>query len=456
MLCGQVFERFVAKCPVTIMVRGLMERAFRPEALDQLFLDTAQRQYTKELLFSTTVELLATVVCRIHPSVHAAYQDRQEDLPVSVRSLYDKLAATETGLSEALVRHSAAQLQPILPLLRATLPPYVPGYQTKILDGNHLAASQRRLKPLRDVAAGALPGQTLVVLEPERQLATDVFCGEDAHAQERSLRPRLLDRVAAKDLWIADRNFCTTAFLFGLANKKAAFLIRQHGSTLSWEKESRRKRLGRIAEGVVYQQRLWLKDAAGHELQVRRVTLVLDQPTCDGETEIHLITNLPSRVSGKRVAEVYRKRWTIEQLFLNLTTVLQCELNTLPYPKAALFGFCVALAAGNLLGTAKGSLRAAFGAEAVEEVSDYHLATQVAGTYQGMMIALPEEDWRGLAELAVEAFAQWLLGLARRVNLRRFRKQRRGPKKPRPRRTRFARKKHIATSRLLDGYYDTK
>ncbi len=456
MLCGQVFDRFVAKCPVTVMVRGLLERAFNPEALDRLFLDTAQRQYTKELLFSTTVDLLATVVCRIRPSVHAAYKDNEEDIPVSVRSLYDKLAATETGLSEALVRHTAQRLRAILPVLKATLPPYVSGYKTKVLDGNHLAATQRRLKGLRDAAAGALPGQTLVVLEPELQLATDVFCCEDAHAQERSLLPRLLDRVAERDLWIADRNFCTTAFLFGLAKKKAAFIIRQHGSTLSWEKESKRKRVGRIAEGVVYQQRLWLKNEEGEERVVRRVSLVLDEPTSDGDTELHLITNLPSRVSAKKVAQVYRKRWTIEQLFLSLTTVLKCELNTLPYPKAALFGFCVALAAGNLLGTVKGSLRAAHGAEAAEGVSDYHLATQVAGTYQGMMIALPAEEWGHLGGLPDEAFALWLLGLARRVNLHRLRKQPRGPKKPRPRRTRFSGKKHIATSRLLEGYYDTK
>jgi hypothetical protein len=456
MLCGQVFERFVAKCPVTIMVRGLMERALRPELLDQLFMETAQRQYTRELLFSTTIDLLATVVCRIHPSVHAAYKDNAEQVGVSVRSLYDKLAATETDLSEALVRHTAEQLRPILPLLKATLPPYVPGYKTKVLDGNHLAATQRRLKPLRDAAAGALPGQTLVVLEPELELATDVFCCEDAHAQERSLLPRLLERVERNDLWIADRNFCTTAFVFALARKKAKFIIRQHGSTLSWERESQRKRLGRIDSGVVYQQRLWLKDEDGKEMEVRRVTLVLDQPTSDGETQIHLISNLPARVSGKKIARVYRKRWTIERMFLNLTTVLRCELNTLPYPKAALLGFCVALAAANLLGTAKGSLRAVHGAEAVEEVSDYHLATQVAGTYQGMMIALPEEDWRPLGELPREAFAQWLLGLARRVNLQRFRKQPRGRKKPRPRRTRFAKKKHIATSRLLKGYYDSE
>ena len=80
MLCGQVFDRFVAKCPVTVSdFVHLLSRAFNPEALDQLFVDTAQRDDIKELLFSTTVDLLATVVCRNSPgSVHAAYKDNEE------------------------------------------------------------------------------------------------------------------------------------------------------------------------------------------------------------------------------------------------------------------------------------------------------------------------------------------------------------------------------------------
>ncbi len=464
MLCGQVFDRFVAKCPVTVMIRAPAgSRASTPRPSTNCSWTRPNANTPRSCSSAPPSILLATVVCRIHRSVHAAYKDNEEEVGVSVRSLYDKLATTETGLSEALVRHSAEQLRPILPLLQAALPPYVKGYKTKILDGNHLAATQRRLKELRDAAAGALPGQTLVVLEPELQLATDVYCCEDAHAQERSL-PSPRPAPTALPRGTCGLPTATSAPLpfwpaWPRGRSRRFFLeIRQHGSTLSWEKQSRRKRVGRIDEGVVYEQRLWLKDGAGGELEVRRVTLVLDKPTCDGDTEIHLITNLPSRVSAKRVAQVYRKRWTIEQLFLNLTTILRCELNTLPYPKAALFGFCVALAAANLLGTAKGSLRAAHGAEAAEQVSDYHLATQVAGTYQGMLIALPA----GRLELPGRTAGGGVRpvvasALARRVKPAALPQASARPcKKPRPRRTRFARKKHIATSRLLDGYYDTK
>jgi hypothetical protein len=458
MLFGTIFERFATKTPVTVMLRGVLERALEPEALDLLFANTAKRQYTRELLFSTTVDLMANVACRIQPSVHAAYQGDRARVAVSVRALYDKLACTETALGEGLVRHTADILGPILRRIGGTQTPLVEGYTTKILDGNHLGASERRLEGLRDSAAGALPGHTLVVLQPEYQLATDVFCCEDGHAQERSMLDRVLARAETRDLYIADRNFCTTGFLFGLADRNACFLIRQHGSTLSWERESKRRGLGRVAEGEVYERTLWLKDDEGRTLRVRQVTLVLDQPTRDGETEIRLLTNLPrSVVLAKRVAQLYKERWTIEGLFLNLTTVLNCEMNTLPYPKAALFGFCVALAAGNVLAAIKGALGAVHGAEKIEaEVSNYHLAVEVRGKYQGMMVALPPEEWAGLRGMSEEEFADWLLGMARRVNLRRFPKSTRGPKKPRTRRTRFAGKKHIATARLLNGTYDTK
>jgi IS4 transposase len=450
MLCGNVFDRFVDRTPVTVMLRGILERTLEPEALDQLFHNHARRQYTRELTFATVVDLLTAVACRLYPSVHAAYQGHPEEIGVRVASVYNKLAATEPQLGEELVRHTAVRLQPLLRRLRALRPALVSGYATKILDGNHLGASQRRLAELRDVAAGPLPGQTLVVLEPEYQLVSDVFCCADGHAQERSLLPRVLERVQARDLWVADRNFCTTGFLFGLARKEAAFVIRQHAATLRGQAEGQRRRVGRIESGTVYEQAVRLEDEAGQTLAVRRVTLVLDEPTRDGETAIHVLTNLPARVSAKRVARLYRERWGIEHWFLNLTTILRCELNTLPYPKAALFGFCAAVVAGNVLAVVKAALGAVHGIEKVaREVSDYHLALEVRGKYAGMMVALSPEDWRPLRQLTEAEFARWLLGVARRVDLRRFRKKPRGPKKPRPRRTRFARAKHISTARLL-------
>jgi hypothetical protein len=394
---------------------------------------------------------MATVVCRVHRTLHAAYQASLEEIAVSLRSVYSKLEHLEPSISAELVRHTARKLTPVIRQMKGILPPLLRGYHVKILDGNHLAGTQRRLKPLRDVAAGALPGQTLVVLDPQLGLALDVVCCEDGHAQERSLLGPILEQVLARDLWMADRNFCTTGFLFGIDRRRGFFLIRQHASTLRWRRQSRRRRIGRCETGELYEQTLWLENEGHEPLPVRRVTLVLDRPTRDGEVEIHLVTNLPARAAtARRVAELYRERWTIEGLFQDLTTILRCEVDTLAYPKAALFGFCVALASSNVYATVKASLRAVHGVEKVErEVSDHYLGAEISGKYEGMMIAIPERSWRPFAMYSVKQLATLLRRLAENTRLERFRKHPRGPKKPKPRRTRFAKAKHISTARLL-------
>ena len=67
-------------------------------------------------------------------------------------------------------------------------------------------------------------------------------------------------------------------------------------------------------------------------------------------------TATKSLVTGT-LAQLYGKRWTLETAFAELTCHLCCEVNTLGYPKAALFGFCVAVAAYNALAVVKAALR---------------------------------------------------------------------------------------------------
>jgi hypothetical protein len=142
-----------------------------------------------------------------------------------------------------------------------------------VLDGNHLGKTHRRLKPLRDVVAGPLPGQALVVLDPALGLAIGVVCCEDAHAQERSLLDPILEAVAENDVWGADRNFCTTGFLFGIAGRNGFFVIRRHAATLSWDRESGWVEVGGTDTGTLSEQTIWLTEPDGAELAVRRVRL---------------------------------------------------------------------------------------------------------------------------------------------------------------------------------------
>jgi hypothetical protein len=450
MLLGAVFERFVTHSPISVMARGLLEHALIPVELDALFARTAEHQYTRELLFSTTVELLSLVVTGIRPSVHAAFQACREQIPVSITSVYNKLDGIEPNLSAELVRHTTTKLEPIIRHLGGQRPELLPGYRVKILDGNHLAATDRRLLELRGHSAGPLPGFCLVVLDPSLMLAVDVFPCEDGHAQERSLLGVVLETVQPHDLWMEDRNFCTLGFLCGIAERQAYFVTRQHQG-LPWQEVTALKPAGRVDGAEVWRQRVRLVNADGTILFAWRLKLVLDQPTRDDDRELFLLTNLPAKdANALRVACLYRQRWTIEIMFRELADWFENEIDTLAYPKAALFGFCTGLAAYNVLAALKGALRAVHGGAKIEaELSGYYVADEQAGTYRGMMIAIPPEEWLVFRTLTVAEWVPVLRELAGRVRLDTLRKHPRGPKKPQPKRHHDPRKPHVSTAKLL-------
>lgn len=122
-MLSAVFERFVQHSPVSVMVRGLMERVFAPAALDELLEATAQEQYTRELLFSSVVNLMSLVVCAFYPSVNAAYRAKAKEMSVSRTALYDKLNRMEPRVSAAVVRQTALQMSSVIEQLEAQLPP---------------------------------------------------------------------------------------------------------------------------------------------------------------------------------------------------------------------------------------------------------------------------------------------------------------------------------------------
>jgi hypothetical protein len=139
-------ERFIEHSPISVMARLGLQRALDPAWIDELFEQERETQYTRELLFSTTVEIMSLVAVGLRPSVHAAAK-ASPALPVSITALYDKLSRTEPGLVRALVQGSARRLGPVVqPMLRKQ-PPSVDGYRLRIVDGSHLSASEKRLKP---------------------------------------------------------------------------------------------------------------------------------------------------------------------------------------------------------------------------------------------------------------------------------------------------------------------
>jgi IS4 transposase len=450
MLANPVFERFVEKSPMSVMVRGVAERVLNPELLNEWFDNTAESQYTRDLLFSSVFDLMSQVVCGTQKTVHSAYQASVEEIGVSITALYDKINRLEITTSAELVRYASAEVSAVIEELGGTRPALMPGMRVKLLDGNCIAASEHRLKELRSTGAGALPGKTLVVLDPALRIPIDVFPCEDGHAQERSLLEPVLESIQPSDLWIADRNFCTVSFLHGIAEREAYFAIRKHAN-LPYTPLKTMKRVGQIETGTVYEQMIEVSNSAGNVRKFRLIRVCLNNPTRDGETQIEIVTNVSkTKANGKTIANLYRKRWTIETAFQDLAQHLNSEINTLAYPPAAIFGFCVALVTYMMYAVVKAALSSVYGSETVDnEISGYYVADEISSTYKGMMIAIPNAEWIPFREIPRSQFVAILVVLAEKVNLRRFRKHPRGPKKKQPKRKYDPKHPHVSTARLL-------
>ena len=448
MLFDSTFQKYLTQRPVAVMTRATLEHAFAAETLDELFERTAQRQYTQQLSFSTVVSLLEAVVFRRQPSVNSAYKHSPTDIPASLSSLYDKLNHTEPQLTEALVRHTAARLREVAECWPTEADP-VCGLRLKQLDGNYLAGTDRRLGELRGHGAAALPGLALAVRDDRTGLLIDLFACEDAYAQERSLVGRVVGRVGPGELWVADRNFAVDALFEGIGSRGSFYVIRYHRGTTLHERTPLTA-AGTVETGAVFEQ-----DVRVGKTSCRSVVLRLEAPTTEGDTEIRLLTNLPTeRASAAVVAEVYRRRWRIEGSFLELTTSLRCEVDTLGYPKAALLGFALAVCACNVLRVVSGALEQAEEPSACEpddvwEASSYAVAVELRVAYDGLVVNVPTEAWDVFAVWSARQLAEWLVEVARKTDRKRYRKSRRGPKKPVERVKAGRKAAHRSTARLL-------
>lgn len=445
-----MIELLCQKMPISSLLRGLLERCFAAERLDELFEAHAREQYTRDLLFSTVCDLLLAVVLRVDPSTHAAYQRRKQDLNVSAVALYDKLSGVEVALSAALVRETARDLSGILDALAFQPEPWLPGYAIRILDGNCLEASEKRLGVHRGLNAAALPGKSLVVLDPERRLLIDVFPCEDGHAQERSLLEAVLPTVCAGEAWIADRNFCTLGFLRGLHERQAHPVVRLHGGLPFTEQTPFAPVTSREDGQRLLEQRIDVEDRS-----YRRIRIELPMPTRDGDTHIDVITDLPDAVDAATVAELYRKRWTLETAFQHLEKHFASEINTLAYPRAALFGFCLALVAYNVFSVMLAALDSAHQKPVSQDISAYYIAHEISATFRALLVLSAAPDWRFLATCPPAQFAQWLREVARHVPLDTLKKHRRGPKKPRQKDPYDPKQPHVSTYKLLQGRWRT-
>lgn len=450
MLVQEIVNRFKEKRPVCLMARMTLARLLAPQAVNQVFSDHAQEQYERKIPFSALTEMMAEITLCLSPSVNAGYKKLREKLVAARSCVFNKLDRVEPRVAQALVRYSYEQTREICNQMRIWSASDVVGYRTKILDGNHLSGTDHRLKEMRTERAAALPGKSLVVLDPRCRAIQDMFPIEDGHAQERSALDEVIETIEAKDLWVADRNFCTHKFMYALNKRRAAFVIRHHEQVVG-QVGGKRRWIGDTETGRVYERLMTLTPHEGKTLKLRRIEIDLDHPTRDHETTVVLLTNLPKEVADAiQIADIYLGRWRIETAFQILTTTLRCEVNTLCYPRAALFAFATALLAYNAITVVETAIRAEHGTAEAERLSKYYMALEISSTIGGMMVVLEDSDFDAYRDLPLAEFCTALREVAQHIDFSRYRKNTRGPKKPVKMGRPNKRKVHVSVAKLLN------
>lgn len=324
----------------------------------------------------------------------------------------------------------------------------IPGYRCLSIDGNALAKSDKRLGVLRNVKGAPLPGKVVARFDHQRQIFDRAYLLVDGHAQESTTCNSILDDLLEKDVLIADRHYCIVGFLEGIEKSNAAFAIRQHGR-LKGVLLGKRKKVGRIETGTVYEQELRLSQSPD-AMVVRRISVVLDKPTRDGDKEIHILSNLPDTINAKVIANTYRYRWEEETAFHVLQMTLTCELSKVGHPQAALLLFCMAMLAFNLRQVLYAALFAMHSTEDVERVSHFLVSKEVADHTKGMLVAVSVEEWNDLIPRTHARVGKMLKDIAGKIDLKNYQKATRGIKKKKPHRSRNVASSHVSTAKLLN------
>ena len=423
----EVFEKFAIASPMATLGMIAARAIFSSRQLDKIFQDASSRQYTKNVAFSTCAKLLGEVALLGTPSVNNAYNRVNAEIPVSISAIYQKLRNVEPKVCEALVGVTAAKATKLIHTLKATRQEPIPGYRLRVIDGNYLGRSERRIKELRDSKVASLPGMSVAVYDYATELISALLVDEDGHANERKLTPGLAQIVQEDDLIMADRLYCTYNMIDMLTEREAKFLIRHHGSIPIDIDGHKKNACGRCETGKVTYKQIELKD----QRTVTAIVITRDKPLKSGKSQVVLFTNLlVSKELAVSLANLYLKRWKVEEAFRQLTEYLSCEVRTLGYPRAALFAYSLAVTAYNCLRCVKAAAVNRFGTDFVDtNLSMYNVGQELKRTIPGMEIILGSDYWSRFDGMPLKALSSCMVEVAKNIRIACYQKSPRGKKK---------------------------
>ncbi len=278
----------------------------------------------------------------------------------------------------------------------------------------------------------------------------DTAAAEDAYTSEQVMVEPMFAQAQPHDLFVADRHDAVCRLFLCVHDRSVHFVIREHLPQLILKELRRAKRTGRIETGVVGEQPVEVTDGkTQRRLQLRRVIVKLDEATEKGETEIRLLTNLPARVNAKKIARLYRRRWSSERHFDLLKNALHGQVESLGQPRASIFALCLSMVASNALAVVQGALTTTHGEDETDKLSGYYLADEIAGNDRAVDALVPQAEFDRLSGQSAKRFGNWCRSVARQIRPQAFSAHPRGPKRSPPKRASGKHRDHDSTHRLL-------
>lgn len=339
------------RLPLAQAVFHLFSHVLDQRHLGDLFERFRGRCYEQELSFAAVVYLLRDALLVHEGSGNASFTAAQGSgaLPVTVKSVYEKLGRLPLGLSLALLRETTAKLLGLLPESQDRLAPSLAGLTVIAFDGKKIKRAAKRLKALRGLPGKMLGGKLLAAMHVRAGVALAIEADPDGERNDVPLVPGLVGQVRElidrPILWMGDRQFGNLDLPALLSQRQDHFLLRCTTALSFHPDPNRAARQGADARG-----RRWVEQWGwiGSERDKRRRYLrqiILYRP--EEKDDVILITDLLDEGSypAEDLLGAYLLRWEIECMFQKVTEVFDLQKLIGSTPKAMIFqsAFCFLL-----------------------------------------------------------------------------------------------------------------
>ena len=181
------------------------------------------------------------------------------------------------------------------------------------VDGSTLEALFRKLDALKDTPVGALAGKICTVIDLATRLPEQVWYTAEALAHDSHFFSKILSMVHAGTLWIFDRGFYDFTFFDDLIERQGHFISRLKSNAVFTVQDV-------LCQTAEVRDRLII--LGGGDTPCKHTLRLIEVHF--GNTWYRYLTSVldPAILPASVVADLYRRRWRIEEAFLTVKRLL--------------------------------------------------------------------------------------------------------------------------------------